>query len=93
MRTMKVINLQYLTQGHSHMFNSNRLVTEYRSVKYNTCNIIGFNGTSETAVGIGNIGILKDVLYIPNIPKSIISTTALCNNGYNMFQSKNEYYK
>ena len=75
-----------------HMFNSNELMTEYRSVKNYIYKITGFNGTSESAVGIGDIGILKDVLYIPNIPNSIISTTALCNNGYSMFQSKNESY-
>ena len=50
----------------------------------------GPNGTSKSAVGIGNIRILKDVLYIPNIPKSSISATAFCNNGYSMFQSKKE---
>ena len=71
-----------------HMFNSNELMTEYRNVKYGSLRITGFNGNTESAVGIGNIGILRDVLYIPNIPTNILSTTALCSRGFNLIQSR-----
>ena len=72
------------------MLNSNKMMTEYRNVKSNCFKITGFNGNTESAIGIGNIGILKDVLYLPNIPTSILSTIALCNNGYFVSQSKSE---
>ena len=51
-------------------------------------NITGFNGTYEAIDGIGNTGILLDVLHVPNILKSIISTTTLSSNGCNIYQSK-----
>ena len=75
-----------------HMFNSNTLMSEYRNLNCNNFKITGFNGSSESAIGIGNIGILKGFLYIKNIPKSIISTTVLSNWGYNIFQSNSESY-
>ena len=48
--------------------------------------------SSESAIGVGDIGILKDVLHISNIPNSIISTTKLSHSGYTIFQSNSEYY-
>ena len=63
------------TGASCHMFNTNNLMTEYRTIDSNTFKITGFNGSIESATGMGNIGILKNVLYIKNIPNSIISTT------------------
>ena len=65
-----------------HMFNTYELMIDYRVIKSNTFKITGFNGMSESAISIGNLGILRNVLYVPNIQKSIISTTALCKDGY-----------
>jgi hypothetical protein len=73
-----------------HMFNSKELMTEYRNVKNNCFKVTGFNGTTESAIGVGNIGILTDVLHLPNIPTNILSTISLCNKGYKMFQSSDE---
>ena len=60
------------SRAYCHMFNSNALITYYKQVDRNRFNITGFKGNSEVAIGIGNIGILLDVLHVPNILKSII---------------------
>ena len=58
-----------------HMINNNLMMSNYRKIKNNSIKITGFNWSSDLAIGLGDIGIFKDVLLINNIPNSIISPT------------------
>ena len=75
-----------------HMINNNILMSNHRKIKNKSLKITGFNGSSDLAIGLGDIGIFKDVLLINNIPNSIISPTNLSNSGYMIFQSNSELY-
>jgi hypothetical protein len=52
------------TGASCHMFNTNIMMSNYRNINNTTYKITGFNGSSESAIVVGDIGILKDVLHI-----------------------------
>ena len=67
-------------------------MSKYRVINNKSFRIAGFNGSSESAIGLGDIGILKGVLHISNISNCLISTTKLSNSGYTIFQPTSESY-